>query len=65
VTLPDAGIDQVRDAVIRLRDDPRWRVEIAANSKGGDHDFDPRRIRDQFIDVLRHAASRGAVAKSA
>ena len=57
VTLPDAGAAEIAAAVEKLRNDPEARVAIAAKSRGGDQDFDPVRIREQFMAVLQSAAS--------
>lgn len=65
VTLPDGGAAEIRSALEQLRDDPRRRVEIAAQSRGSDRDFDPHRIRAQFIDVLRDAAMQRRTARPA
>jgi hypothetical protein len=60
VTLPDADAGRIGDTFARLRDDASWRVQIAERAGGGDQDFDPRRIRAQFMDVLRNAAAASA-----
>jgi glycosyltransferase involved in cell wall biosynthesis len=56
LTLPDAGEAEIAAALERLRTDPELRVAIAARSRGGDQDFDPIKIRRQFVSVLQSAA---------
>jgi glycosyltransferase involved in cell wall biosynthesis len=58
VTLADAAVDEIRGTLDRLRNNPHLRVEVAANARGGDEDFNPIKIREQFLDVLRAAAHR-------
>ena len=58
LTLPDAGATGIRDALDRLRLDAAARVSIAAASRGGDRDFDPEMIRDQFVNVIRNVSGR-------
>ena len=58
MTLPDADASAIATRLARLTADGDLRVRIAGNSRGGDHDFDPIKIREQFVDVLRSAARR-------
>ena len=58
LTLPDAGVSEIRDALDRLRLDGAARVSIAAASRGGDRDFDPETIRRQFANVVHDVAVR-------
>jgi hypothetical protein len=57
LTVAGSSIDDIRDAALRLRDEPTLRVALAQGSNGGDREFDPALIREQFIDVLRTVAA--------
>jgi glycosyltransferase involved in cell wall biosynthesis len=58
LTLPDAGPAEIRDALGRLRADADLRVSIAAASRDGDRDFDPEKIRRQFVNVIQDVVER-------
>jgi len=60
VTVPDDDISAIREAVVRLREEDVLRIALAAQSRGGDRDFDPVAIRGQFLGALREAAGAGA-----
>lgn len=58
-TLADERPDQIRDALLRLRETASLRRQLAAGSvSAGNRDFDPRRIRTTFLDALRTASRR-------
>jgi len=57
MTVAGSSIDAIRDAVLRLRDEADLRVTLARGSNGGDQEFDPVAIREQFFGVLRDVAS--------
>lgn len=57
LTVAGSSIDAIREAALRLKDDPALRVALANGSNGGDQEFDPVAIRDQFISVLQQVAA--------
>jgi hypothetical protein len=57
LTLADETMGELEQAARRLREEPSLRVSLAAASRGGDQEFDPRVIRRQFIDILRSVAA--------
>ncbi len=60
LTVAGSSIDAIGDAALRLKDDAALRVALASGSNGGDQEFNPVEIREQFISVLRDvAAMRG------
>lgn len=61
LTLPDDDARTIALAVERLASDASLRVRLASSSRRGDEDFDPAKIREQFVGVLR-AAAAGALA---
>ena len=57
LTVAGSSIDAIRDAALRLKDEPALRLALAEGSNGGDQEFDPIAIRQQFIGVLREVAA--------
>lgn len=56
LTVSDDSVVDIRDAAARLRTDANLRTTLATDSRGGNRDFDPVAIRQQFIQVLRDVA---------
>lgn len=60
LTITGSAIEAVRDAASRLKNDPELRTRLARGSSIGDEDFNPLRIRERFVGVLRQVATRRA-----
>lgn len=63
MTVPDDTVATVVEAAQRLRIDDMLRVALATESRGGDRDFDPKAIRDQFVQILRDVSRPGGRAR--
>ena len=59
LTVSDPSQEAMRDAFIRLRDEPSLRVALATEAVDvGSKEFDPEAIRGQFIQKLREVVSQ-------